>query len=147
MNNSGRPGITLKPIGFVRTKGKEHDFRSRRTDIISQVVLYRRYANGLTGIEEYSHIFILYWLHKVGRAKRQHVLIYPKNRTDLPQIGVFSTRQSNRPNPIGLTVVELLQHRSNVLKVRGLDAFDGTPILDIKPYNRRDIPERIRAPD
>lgn len=135
--------ILLEPIGFVRTKAGS--LKARRQHLVSELVLSEEYTNGLEGIDEYSHIFVIYWLHKVRKSERRHLLTHSHH--DARPVGVFGTRHPYRPNPIGLTVVELLEHRSNVLKVRGLDAFDGTPVLDIKPYNHRDVPEKIRVPD
>jgi tRNA-Thr(GGU) m(6)t(6)A37 methyltransferase TsaA len=147
MKNRGRLRITLKPIGVVRTEATEIDFKERKQEVLSEVVLNRKYANGLTRIEGYSHVFVLFWLHKVPESERKELLTHPRRREDLPKVGIFSTRQRNHPNPVGLTVVELMQHRSNVLKVKGLDAIDGTPVLDIKPYDYHDAPEGIRVPD
>ncbi len=138
-----RSRIFLEPIGFVRTKDK--GLEPRHQDRVSKLVLSEKYANGLEGVDGYSHIFVIYWLHKVRKSERRHPLTHIDH--DPRWVGVFTTRHPNRPNPIWLTVVQLLERRSNVLKVRGLDAFDGTPILDIKPYNHRDIPEKIRAPE
>jgi tRNA-Thr(GGU) m(6)t(6)A37 methyltransferase TsaA len=138
-----RSRILLEPIGFVHTK--DEGLEAGHPGPVSKLVLSEKYANGLEGVDGYSHIFVIYWLHKVRKSERRHLLTYPDH--DPRWVGVFSTRHPNRPNPIGLTVVQLLQRRSNVLKVRGLDAFDGTPILDIKPYNHRDIPEKIHEPD
>ena len=147
IEDMGRSRIALETIGYVRTKATEKDLRTHRGEILSEVVLNEEYANGLKGIEEYSHLFVLFWLHKVGKSERRDLLIHPKHREDLPEVGIFSTRQRNHPNPIGLTVVELVGRASNVLRVKNLDALDGTPVLDIKPYNQRDIAERIRVPD
>jgi len=146
MKHLRRLRITLRPIGFVRTKATEQDFRKHRQNIVSEIVLNDEYAKGLKGIEEYSHLFVLFWLHKVGKSERKQILTHPKHREDLPELGIFSTRQRNHPNPIGLTVVRLLERRWNILKVKNLDALDETPVLDIKPYNQRDIPETIRVP-
>ncbi len=147
MKDPRRLRIALEPIGFVMTQATEEDLKAHRPDIVSEVVLNEKYSEGLKGIEGYSHIFVIFWVHKVGKLEREELLTHPKHRKDLPMVGIFGTRQRNHPNPIGLTVVELLQHRSNVLKVRGLDALDGTPVLDIKPYDHRDIPEKLRLPD
>lgn len=135
--------ILLEPIGFVRTNAE--GLKARPQDLVSELVLSEKYANGLKGVDEYSHVFVIYWLHKVRKFERRNLLTRPYH--DPRSVGVFGTRHPNRPNPIGLTVVELLEHKSNVLKVRGLDAFDGTPVLDIKPYNHRDVLKKIRVPD
>jgi len=73
--------------------------------------------------------------------------VHPRGREDMPLLGVFATRTSRRPNPVGLTLVELLKVEGNVLTVRGLDAFDGTPVLDIKPFDQRDMVEGARVPE
>ena len=139
--------ITLSPIGFVRTNAIEGDFKTHRQEVISQIVLSEEYAAGLKGIEEYSHIFVIFWLNKVTKSERRALLTHPKHRRDFREIGVFGTRQRNHPNPIGLTVVELMERRSNVLIVKGLDALDGSPVLEIKPYNYRDRLSKIKVPD
>ena len=73
--------------------------------------------------------------------------VHPKSRNDLPRVGVFATRTQYRPNPIGLTLVELLGRRENVLRVRGLDALSGTPVLDLKPISpAKEFPKRTRVP-
>jgi tRNA-Thr(GGU) m(6)t(6)A37 methyltransferase TsaA len=86
-------------------------------------------AEGLKDIEGYSHLFILWIFHKV-----QGYDLTGTPPTDNRPHGVFSTRSPRRPNPIGLTVVELLKREGPVLHLRGIDMLDGTPVLDIKPY-------------
>jgi len=113
-------------------------------DVVSEVVLRRRYAAGLKGLGAYSHAYIIYFMHKA--RKRYKITTHPRGRRDLPRVGVFSTRSPGRPNPIGLTVVRLVRVRRSVLRVRGLDALDGTPVLDIKPYDYYDIHRRISVP-
>ena len=72
--------------------------------------------------------------------------VHPRGRRDLPLLGIFATRTMLRPNPVGLTLVELVKVEGNVLTVRGLDAFDGTPVLDIKPFDSWDTTENARVP-
>ena len=93
------------------------------------------------------YLFVLFWLHKVRKSAREDLLIHPRRKADMPLVGIFSTRQSNHPNPIGLTVVRLLGRNSNVLSIKGLDAADGTPVLDIKPYDLQDIRRNVTVPD
>jgi len=95
-------------------------------------------VEALDGIDGFSHILIIFYLHKVGEERRSRLKVHPQGRKELPLTGVFATRSPVRPNPIGVTVVKLLERRENVLKVLGLDAYDGTPVLDVKPYLRRD---------
>jgi len=73
--------------------------------------------------------------------------VHPRGRMDMPLLGVFATRTNLRPNPIGLTLVELLKAEGNTLTVKGLDAFDGTPVLDVKPYDFWDMISDAKVPD
>jgi tRNA-Thr(GGU) m(6)t(6)A37 methyltransferase TsaA len=136
--------IELKPIGFIRTKaiGKEV---KRRTHI-SKIILREDLKEGLDGIKEFSHLFILFFLNKVT-SEDIKLKTYPRGRTDMPLLGVFATRTANRPNPIGLALVELLTVEENILTVRGLDAYDGTPVLDIKPYDYWDARKDATVPE
>jgi hypothetical protein len=91
---------------------------------------------------------IVFYLHQVDEDRRSLLKVHPENREELPLVGVFATRSPVRPNPIGVTVVKLLECQNNVLKVLGLDAYDGSPVLDIKPYLRRgDLIEEATMPD
>ncbi|MCL5877326.1 MAG: tRNA (N6-threonylcarbamoyladenosine(37)-N6)-methyltransferase TrmO [Candidatus Bathyarchaeota archaeon] len=94
----------------------------------------------------FSHLFVLFYLNQVTKEPLMPLKIHPKRRADLPLTGIFATRTMLRPNPIGLTIVELLKVDGSVLTVRGLDAFDGTPVLDIKPYDPWDTPQGAQAP-
>ncbi len=97
-------------------------------------------AAGLTDIDGFSHLFVV-WLF--DRSPKTAELLGTPPTDDRPH-GVFATRSPYRPNPIGLTVVELLRREGNRLHVRGIDMLDGTPILDIKPYLSGVPPERVR---
>ncbi len=136
--------ILLKPIGFVKTMavGDEVKNKNRVTDI----VLNGELGEALEGIEEFSHLFVLFWLNEITSQERQTLKVHPRGREDLPLLGVFATRTKLRPNPIGLTLVELVKAVGNVLTVRGLDAFDGTPILDIKPFDPWDMVQNPKVP-
>jgi tRNA-Thr(GGU) m(6)t(6)A37 methyltransferase TsaA len=124
--------IEIRPIGFVRRASSNEDVKDK--GLVSEVVLEKDFTKALDGIEDFSHIFIIFWMHKISEAERTTLQVHPQGRTELPVTGVFATRAPIRPNPIGLTLVELTKRKKNVLWVRGLDAYDGTPILDIKPY-------------
>jgi tRNA-Thr(GGU) m(6)t(6)A37 methyltransferase TsaA len=123
--------IQIDPIGFVRRTASHQDVRDKR--LVSQIVLRRELAPALDRIDEWSHIYVLYWLHKVSRSE-EPVLQFPDSGAASPPLGILATRAPIHPNPIGLTLVELVHREKNVLWVRGLDAYDGTPVLDIKPY-------------
>ena len=137
--------IFLDPIGRVKTDavGDEVKDKSR----ISQIILRDELVEALEGVDGFSHLFVLFWLSQVSSQQRKMLKVHPRGRMDLPLVGVFASRTNLRPNPIGLTLVELLKVDGNTLTVRGLDAFDGTPILDIKPFDSWDTAEKARVPD
>jgi tRNA (adenine37-N6)-methyltransferase len=107
----------------------------------SRIVVQKRYSKGLKGLEDYSHLFILFSLHRAAEERAiAKLLSCPGGRNHLPKIGIFATRNAvHRPNHLGLSLVELLDLGPNVVRVRGLDAFDGSPVLDMKPYVIWDI--------
>jgi tRNA-Thr(GGU) m(6)t(6)A37 methyltransferase TsaA len=86
-------------------------------------------------------------MHQVSEKDKKALKVHPRGRMDLPLVGLFATRTPLRPNPVGLALVELLKRRENVLVVQGLDAFDGTPVLDLKPYDNWDAVVNIRIPE
>jgi tRNA-Thr(GGU) m(6)t(6)A37 methyltransferase TsaA len=131
----------FSPIGYVRSRLTP---QTREYDGTAQIVVEKRYEEALDGIEGFSHLIIIYHLHLVRGDLGNK--IHPKNRRDLPLVGVFATHSQYRPNNIGLDFVELVRRQGNVLHVSGLDAFDGSPVLDIKPYAVPHI-ERMRQPE
>ena len=137
--------IVLNPIGFVKTDavGDEVKDKSR----ISQIIINDNLAQSLEGIDGFSHVFVIFWMSQIPEDKRMILKVHPRGRMDMPLLGVFATRTNLRPNPIGLTLVELLKVEGTTLTVRGLDAFDGTPILDIKPFDSWDNAEKARVPN
>lgn len=137
--------IKISPIGFVKRKTIEEDVKNR--SLICSIIAKKDYEKAFDGIEEFSHVYVIFWMHKISEEERRTLKTHPRGRIDMPLLGVFATRSPLRSNPIGLTIVELLERKGNVLTVRGLDAFDGTPVLDVKPYNHWDIIENVRVPD
>jgi len=125
--------INLTPIGFVKNSIKEHELEDWQT-VISEIIINEDLKEALSRIDEFSHIIVIYWMHKLPPSQRSIIKVHPKGNHALPIVGVFASRSPARPNPIGITTVKLLERRGNVLKVTGLDALDGTPVLDIKPY-------------
>jgi tRNA-Thr(GGU) m(6)t(6)A37 methyltransferase TsaA len=127
--------IEIKPIGHVRNDvegGKVNEWSVIESDII----LEEQFEALMDGIEDFSHIVVVAWLHGIdGYSPKVH----PRRREDLPLVGVFATRTPHRPNPIGITVVKLLSRVGNTLKVSGLDFFNGTPVIDIKPFTPRNL--------
>ena len=124
--------ICFSPIGRVKNWVKE-PMSYGWEEVTSEIELTVA-PELLDGIEGYSHIFVIFWMHRVSDEARSLTKIYPKDRQELPLVGVYATRTQNRPNPVGMTLVKLLGRKGNRLKVQGLDAIDGTPVIDIKPY-------------
>jgi tRNA-Thr(GGU) m(6)t(6)A37 methyltransferase TsaA len=136
--------IFLKPIGFVRTEGVSDEVKDKNR--LSQIVINDEFAEALDGVDGFSHAFVLFWLHGVSGEERKNLKVHPRGRRDLPLLGVFATRTMLRPNPVGLTLVELIKLEGNVLTVRGLDAFDGSPVIDIKPFDSWDKASTFKVP-
>lgn len=125
--------INLVSIGTVKNsigKAKHQDWRT----VASQIVINEELKAALDGVEEFSHLIVVYWMHKLPAKQQPPIKVHPKGDQSLSLTGVFATRSPTRPNPIGVTVVKLLKRRKNILEVAGLDAVNGTPVLDIKPY-------------
>ncbi|ODS36678.1 MAG: tRNA-Thr(GGU) m(6)t(6)A37 methyltransferase TsaA [Candidatus Altiarchaeales archaeon WOR_SM1_86-2] len=122
----------LKPIGVIHSpyKAKEEvPIQASRSDEEGEIEVFEEYAPGLKDLKGFSHIIILYIFHESDGYE-----LSVKPFLDNEPRGVFATRAPGRPNPIGLSIVGLIEIRKNVLKVRGIDVIDGTPLLDIKPY-------------
>jgi tRNA-Thr(GGU) m(6)t(6)A37 methyltransferase TsaA len=126
-----RNEITLKPIGTVRSELKGST-RQKNEGSIAEIIIDKDLTEALDGLEQFSHIIVLWWVHKSRRPFPMKV--HPRGHRENKLMGVFASRSPDRPNPIGKSTVRLLERRGNVLKVRGLDAIDGTPVLDIKPF-------------
>jgi len=138
------PTVTFKAIGIVRNgiterKGTQLSWRG----VVSNIVINPSLTEALEGLEEYSHIIVLFWPHQVDTTAELPTKRHPMRREELPLVGILAWRSPERPNPIGKTTARLLQRQGNILRVEGLDALDGTPIIDIKPY----IPEWDSATD
>jgi len=137
----------FRPIGTVRNGIKEPR-RGGWEDVASEIVVNEELEDALDGLEEFSHLVVVFWLHKVPRMHQPVTRIHPQGRADLPLVGLFATRSPYRPNPVGVSAPRLLERSGNVLSVVGLDAIDGTPILDIKPYlPHLDAPDDYRGPE
>lgn len=130
----------IKPIAYVkntRTQIQDDDWGA----VISEIRLVEELKEAaLLGVEEFSHLEIIFYFDKVADKHIQYEARHPRNNQDYPKIGIFAQRGKNRPNKIGLTIVELLERNGTTLLVKGLDAIDGTPIIDIKPIMREFLP-------
>ena len=135
----------MVPIGFIRSKYRRYDEVPHRhgekgwTDEVSKIELVPHHAKKLGGLDGYSRVIIIYWIHRAREWRMPNYHVKP------PRVKLFATRMPKRPNPIGLSVVEVVSFspEEGLLTVRGLDALDETPVLDIKPY----IPHFDSYPD
>lgn len=125
--------IKLVPIGLVQN-AVEHKKDNSWGDDVSEIILDKSLSSGLDGLMDFSHAIIIYYLDKANFIKEKHLQRRPQNREDMPLVGIFSQRGKDRPNHIGITTVQVLSVKDNILTVKGLDAINGTPVLDIKPY-------------
>jgi tRNA-Thr(GGU) m(6)t(6)A37 methyltransferase TsaA len=126
----------LIPIGYIKNnldKRNAHDYK----ESVSSIVIDKELESSLDDIENFSHIIVIYWMHLIPDNERDMLKVHPRGNKKLPLTGVMASRSPSRRNPLGVTTVKLVERRGNVLTVKGLDAFDGTPVIDIKPY----IPE------
>jgi len=137
--------VKLEPIGYVRRLSKREDVKDR--SLTSEIIVRKELTKALEGVEGFSHLLIIFYMHEIPKEETKALKVHPRGRTDLPLLGVFATRTAYRPNPVGLTLVELLKRKGNVLVVRGLDAFDGTPVLDIKPFDSKDMTLNAKVPE
>lgn len=137
--------LTLNVIGRITTEVPDDEIPRRRRDLLSLIEIDPCYAEALTGIEMYSQIIVLFWMHRAPPLSA--LRIHPRGNPDLPLTGVLASRGRAHPNPIGLAVVDLLGRDGNSLSVRRLDAFDGTPVIDIKPYDHYDVYPDPRVPE
>ena len=136
--------VRFEPIGVVKNRFAQKPPRGWE-EVLSRVVVAERWAPALEGLEEFSHVIVLFWLDRVH--KDVSLRVRPRGRRDMAPVGLFATRTPVRPNPIGLRVVELVSREGNGLTVRGLDALDESPVLDIKPYlPRGDCVAQARIP-
>lgn len=150
----GSESIALMPVGIVCSEIKSPILRADRDGLsleeqennikqhhnkikqmISEIIINPALVNLLYGIEGFSHILVLYWPHLVEPERRKLQKVHPMGRKDIPEQGIFATCSPARPNPVLVSAVELLECKGNRLKVKGLEAVDNSPVIDIKPYN------------
>lgn len=134
-------GVELRIVGYVRVEADDEFVKANAGAVKGVVEILPEYEEALDGVENYSHIFIISIFHKAKPEQRQLLKVKPRRllrlgfrEEELPTLGVFSTDSPVRPNPLGLTLVRLTRREGRFLFVDGLDLFDGTPVVDIKPY-------------
>lgn len=114
----------MHPIGHVA-----------RRDGVARIVLEARYRDGLLGLDEFSHVWVIFWFDQNDTPEQRAILqVHPRRDPRNPLSGVFATRAPVRPNLIGLTLCRIVSVKDGIVEVDAIDAFDGTPVLDLKPY-------------
>jgi tRNA-Thr(GGU) m(6)t(6)A37 methyltransferase TsaA len=140
--------ITITPIGYVRTTRADptdNNWDAETTRIELDATCFS--ADALLGLDSLSHVEVLYWFHHAEAATPTLGTRHPRGNKDWPLAGIFAQRGKNRPNRIGLTICEVLRVDSTTLHLKGLDAIDGTPVLDLKPWMSGFAPRgEIREP-
>src|SRR5690349_15225227 len=139
--------ISLTPIGTVKNIRKEVE-DDDWGDVVSVIELEPAFnEEALLEIESFSHAEVLFYFHLVEDAKVESGARHPRNNKDWPKVGIFAQRGKNRPNHLGSTIVKVLKREGRQLTVQGLDAIDGTLILDIKPVMKEFLPrEEVKQP-
>ncbi len=138
--------ISITPIGVVRSP--IHDiYHHGYQDIVSEIVVRPELEEALEGIEGFSHLEVFFYFHHLER-NRVTLKRHPRDREDMPDVGIFAMRTQLRPSAMCATLVSLLGRSGTVLRVQGLDAIDGSPVLDIKPYtpSQSITPGDLRVP-
>lgn len=139
--------LVCRPIGQVRTSVVEPTDEGWGA-VESRIVLEDVYRPGLRGLEAFSHVVVVAWLHLAAFDPARHLVRRPRGLTEMPELGIFAQRAKDRPNPIGVTLVRLESVEPDGVTVRGLDAIDGTPVLDLKPcFAEFDAAPDARAPE
>lgn len=142
--------VELNSIGTIKNDVTDQKDNKWGADV-SEIIINSELQSGLVGLSDFSHLIVVYYLDKACFNSELDLVRKPQGRDDMPMVGIFSQRAKDRPNPIGITAVEIISIYGNVITVRGLDAIDDTPVLDIKPYypmydcrNNAIIPEWVK---
>ena len=125
--------INLVPIGSVSSPVRER-VDENWGEVMSRINLKSEYQGSLVGLEDFSHAIIVTYLHQAKYTSTKHLQRRPRGMASMPKVGIFAQRVKDRPNPIGVTAVKIIGVGDDYLEVRGLDAIDETPVIDIKPY-------------
>ncbi len=130
--------ICFKPIGFFKTEASREEVKESFDGVEGYIEILEEYRDGLIGLSGFSHIFVISYLHEVPEESRATLIVRPKRFLRLgleaPEVGVFATDSPHRPNPIGLHLVRVKGISEGRIYISNMDAYDGTPVLDIKPY-------------
>lgn len=139
---AGASSFEVHPVGVVHNEVR--DFRTEGWEQVgSRIEIDPAYGDGIAGLDGFSHVLVVTWLHLAATETRRALTFKPRVASTLGDIGVFALRLAVRPNPIGISVASLVSLHGLVIEVCGLDALDGTPVLDLKPY----LPAHDCVPD
>jgi tRNA-Thr(GGU) m(6)t(6)A37 methyltransferase TsaA len=139
--------LILRPIGRVAQGLSPGQPRPRQEETVAEIEIEPSWTEALDGIEGFSHIWVVWCLDRSNEPP-ESLKVRPEGRADMPPRGIFATRSPRRPNPIAMTAVRLLERQGSRLRVQGLDAFEDTPVLDLKPYLRRgDLVPEATSPE
>lgn len=132
------PSLAAGKDGLSQTERMDR-WRTRELEIqqsVSELIIHPEWVELLDGIDSFSHILVLYWPHLLDPQQRNLKKVHPMGRRDVPLQGIFATCSPARPNPVLVSAVPLKARNGNVVEVTGLEAVDGSPIIDLKPYSR-----------
>jgi tRNA (adenine37-N6)-methyltransferase len=139
--------MEFKPIGTVFNRVREA-VDSSWGEVDSEIRIVPELASGVVGLGAFSHALVVFLMHQAEFTPAKHLTRHPQDRSDVPLVGIFAQRARHRPNPIGVTTVQIERIERGSVHVRGLDAIDGTPVLDIKPHVvAYDSPSNPREPE
>ena len=137
----------MNPVGLVRNARPDPANSDHWGQVVSTIVIDERFGgNCLAGLADFSHVEVLFVFDQARERDDYREPRRPRGRADLPAVGVFADRGPRRPNRIGATICEIISTEDRQLRVRGLDAINGTPILDLKPVMLQFLPTNIRQP-
>jgi tRNA-Thr(GGU) m(6)t(6)A37 methyltransferase TsaA len=147
-NPSRSDSGTWRAIGRVRSPRSDPALTDHWADVISTIELDRdRFGpESLAGLADFSHLEVVFVFHGLAEREDYRVRRHPRGRTGLPAVGVFADRGPRRPNLLGLTICQLVSVQETTVTVRGLDALDGSPVLDLKPVVQEFLPDGVRQP-
>lgn len=145
--------IILRPIGYIKHDYSDEEVKGSWRGVEGYIEILPEYSDGLLHLEGFSHIIVVAYMHKVSEVEKRVLRVRHRRLTrlgiridDLPEVGVFATDSPHRPNPIAITIVKLLSIEGRRLRVTGLDLYNETPVLDIKPYDHSRVVKDFTVP-